>query len=300
MVLNNQMALTAYSPLYDPLVIGFGVSETWVIILQTMPHVSFFPMSFVVSLMFKKMKKVNVFRCSPIIMLLGAWLRLFAFTGNNPFWVLLAANTFFTLGAPILLNGLSIVTIAWFREKEKNLATAVIATGATLGGLIGNAIPGVYSAGLNKEDPVADLRVLRETIFAQNCIVSVLCILFLVLFRAKPKNFPSQLAFEADSLDSKKHVKGQRSAILAALCSNKDFICNCFIFVTIFGTLTSFPVFLSNLFKPGNYSTSDLSLIGALSIAGGMFGSLFTGIILDKTQAYLCVSRLQTFSCALL
>ena len=71
-------------------------------------------------------------------------------------------------------------------------------------------------------------------------------------------------------------------------------------FVTIFGTLTSFPVFLSNLFKPGNYSTSDLSLIGVLSIAGGLFGSLFTGIFLDKTQAYLCVSRLQTFSCAIL
>ena len=153
MVCNNQMAFGGYTPLFDPLKTGFGVDEIWITVLLTQPHVTFFPMSFVVSFMFSKMKTIHVFWCSAILMMLGAWLRMFAFTGNNPFWVLLASTTLFTQGGPIILNGLSIMIINWFKAEEKARATAVVAVGATFGGLLGNIIPGIFAAGLDKTDP---------------------------------------------------------------------------------------------------------------------------------------------------
>ena len=154
MVCNNQMAFGAYTPLFDPLKTGFGVDEIYITILLTQPHVTFFPMSFVVSFMFSKMKTIHVFWLAAILMIIGGWLRMFAFTGNNPFWVLMAATTLFTQGGPIILNGLSIMIINWFKAEEKARATAVVAVGATSGGLLGNIIPGIFAAGLDKQDPV--------------------------------------------------------------------------------------------------------------------------------------------------
>ena len=43
--------------------------------------------------------------------------------------------------------------INWFKAEEKARATAVVAVGATAGGLLGNIIPGIFAAGLDKEDP---------------------------------------------------------------------------------------------------------------------------------------------------
>ena len=110
-------------------------------------------MCIIVSVMFAYMKEVNVFRCASIIILVGGWLRQLAFIGNNAFWILLAANSFYVLAAPILLNGISVMIIAWFRTKESNTAAAAIGIGSTVGGLIGNFIPGIYAIGLDKTDP---------------------------------------------------------------------------------------------------------------------------------------------------
>ena len=170
---------------------GFGIGDSAIIALQTIPNGTFIPMSIIVSLMFHYMKDVYVYRLSAIIMLLGSWLRLLAFTGSTSFWVLLSSNSFFVLSAPILLNGLSRMIISWFQVRESNTATAVIGIGATFGGLLGNGIPGIFAAGLDVHDSEADLLVLKKTIYTQNGLITLVSLLFLILFKAKPVSPPS-------------------------------------------------------------------------------------------------------------
>ena len=59
-------------------------------------------------------------------------------------------------------------------------------------------------------------------------------------------------------------------------------------------------VILTPLFNPGNYSTSELSLIGVSFVLGGMIFLFVFGIVLDRTQAYLKAARLLTTAVVLL
>ena len=161
MVCNVVMALSSFGPLADPIATGFGVDEEWVVLLQSMPHFTYFPMTFVTSYMFANMQPVNVFRCAPFFMIIGGWCRLLAFTGSNNFWIFFASNCVFTLAQPILLNGISIVTVSWFKEKERATATAIIGLGPHLGSLAGPTISGIFAKGLDKTDPKADLHVVK-------------------------------------------------------------------------------------------------------------------------------------------
>ena len=168
----------------------------------TMNHIIYGPVSMLVSWMFKNMKSVNVFRTAAVLMAVSAWLRLLAFTEHKMFSVLFVFNTVFTMAGPVIYNGLSILTISWFKEKEKAKAASIFGLGGAVGGLLGVAIPGVVAIGLDKHDPEADLRVTRNSIFVANCLVTVLCILFLIFFQSKPKNPPSKLALEAEKIAS--------------------------------------------------------------------------------------------------
>ena len=130
MTFNSNMIVASFNSLVDPIVTGFGVSEAWVITMMTMSHIIYAPVSFMVSWMFKTMQAVNVFRIAAILMLIGAWFRLFAFTEAKMFWALFISNTIFTMAGPIVFNGLSIVVLSWFRETEKATATSVMGFGA--------------------------------------------------------------------------------------------------------------------------------------------------------------------------
>ena len=123
--------------------------------------------------------------------------------------------------------------------------------------------------------------------------------MFLALFRAKPISPPSLLAFEAEKSVSKKREKGERRTLVRALCTNSSFVITAILFIVLFGTMTSLPVYLATLFSPGNYTVSALSTIGSFSVVGGMIGSPSAGTMLDKTGGYRCAARIQTISCAI-
>ena len=60
------------------------------------------------------------------------------------------------------------------------------------------AIPGVIAMGLDKTDAEADFVTVRNCILCANCILTVICTLFLILFRGKPEHPPSRIAIESE------------------------------------------------------------------------------------------------------
>ena len=106
----------------------------------------------------------------------------------------------------------------------------MIGIGATFGGLLGNGIPGIFAAGLDVSDSEADLLVLKKTIYTQNGLITLVSLLFLILFKAKPKTPPSKTAYEAEHTAAKTKVKGEKRGLCKVLCCNLSFVCNCIIF----------------------------------------------------------------------
>ena len=145
------------------------------------------------------------------------------------------------------------------------------------------AIPGVIAIGLDKTDAAADIIVIRNCVFVADCILSVICLLFLILFRGKPAQPPSKMALEAEKVATEKRTNQEMGSILSKLCRNANFVCNCVIFVIFWGLQSTMAVILTPLFSPGKYSTSELSLIGVSFVLGGMIFLFVYGIVLDKT-----------------
>ena len=52
MAFNANMIVASFNSLVDPIVIGFGVAETWIIVMMTVPHIIYAPLSLLVSRMF--------------------------------------------------------------------------------------------------------------------------------------------------------------------------------------------------------------------------------------------------------
>jgi len=206
--------------------------------------------------MFQKLQAATVFRIAATVMLVGAWIRMGAFTEDKAFWVIFLGNFIFVFSGPMVFNGLSLVTITWFPESEKAKATAIIGFGAQCGSFVGMAIPGVIAVGLDKTDPVADFNTIRECILVANGVLTVTCTLFLVLYRAKPPHPPSRIAVEAEKKTLTNRKAGNWGPILKQLCRNKDYICNATIFVIFWGIQSTVAVILTPLFAPGGYTTS--------------------------------------------
>ena len=65
--INYNTVLCSFNTLVDPIVIGFGVKQEAVIMMITMNHIIYGPVSFIVSWMLKNMKSVNVFRAAAVL-----------------------------------------------------------------------------------------------------------------------------------------------------------------------------------------------------------------------------------------
>ena len=70
--------------------------------------------------------------------------------GRGLFWVLFIGNVVFDCSSPMIFNGLSLVTTAWYGEKEQAYVIALIGLlGGQLGGITGLVITGIVARGLD-------------------------------------------------------------------------------------------------------------------------------------------------------
>ena len=289
---NCNMVVASFNALVDPMKTGFAVNEAWIIIMMTVPHIIYAPMSVVTAKMFQTFRSATVFRVAVLLMLVGSWTRIFAFVGDGMFWVLFLGNFIFVTSGPFVFNGLTLVIIAWYPEAEKSTATSIIGFGAQCGSFAGMAIPGVIAMGLDKTDAKADFNTVRSCILVADIISTFMCVMFLLVFRAKPKHYPSKIAVEAERRSNANRNSSQWRTILVKLCHNKNYICNATIFMIFWGIQSTMAVILTPLLSPGNYTTSELSLVGVCFVSGGMVFLFVYGIVLDRTRAYLTAARL--------
>lgn len=102
---------------------------------------------------------------------------------------------------------------------------------------------------------------------------------FALAIRDKPEYAPSMVSLK-DPEEPSMLIN------IVKVAKNCNFILLNIVFSLINGTFLSFGAVLSELFSPLGFTPSEISLIGAVTIIMGVFGSFATGWILQKTHKY--------------
>lgn len=113
-----------------------------------------------------------------------------------------------------------------------------------VGSVVGLTISGMLSVGIEKTDKENCYQVLRSITFTQNCFITAVCLLMLLLFREKPSEPPSAVAFVKQSR------KKLGKTMYKKLLGNRTYVGNGIIFTILWGTYTAIGNLLSPLFGP--------------------------------------------------
>jgi len=203
------------------------------------------------------------------------------------------------VAGPLFCSAVSIIANVWFGDKDRNIATALGSIGGPLGNLVSLVFTGVVFAGYVLEDDEKhggdDLKArIKLLLIVQNVIVSFFCISLFLLVKEKPAHPPSRSA-----LDKPADIKMGKE--MATLLKNKNYVMVLLIFSILSGNFVTVANLLSPLFAPYHYSASFIASFGAAFTFGGVIGSIIVGIVLDKTKAFLRVTRLICFmSCGMI
>lgn len=128
----------------------------------------------------------------------------------------------------------------------------------------------------------------RIIVYAQNGLFSLICILFVLFFREKPKAPPSKLSLIFRQLSQ----SGIREDI-KTLSKNRNFVFNLVVFSCVWGNYITLGNVLTPLFGP-QFTSAEISLIGMIFVVTGAIGCFLMGTWLDKTKQYLFAIRFIT------
>ena len=101
----------------------------------------------------------------------------------------------------------------------------------------------------------------------------------MVCMRSRPTHPPSAVAL----------APVEHPGLIAGLkevCKNKSLFRLTIANAIFIGFVLSLNTFISSIFSPFGYTPYQICMIGVTMLVGGAIGSVITGIILDRTQAY--------------
>ena len=129
-------------------------------------------------------------------------------------------------------------------------------------------------------------REIADLMAYQNIWITVICIPFFFLIRDAPAHPPSLVATQEPERQPFCKMVGE-----ALKCKSYVFLLIAFSLTD--GTLITFSDVLSSVFS--EFTASQISIIGAMTVIAGVVSSLSTAIMLKKTQKYLLTLRIVCF-----
>ena len=209
---------------------------------------------------------------------MGGWLRALSFLGDQgTYWVLVLGTFVFFVANPFILNSISIIANMWFADNERARCIAISGLTGPFGSLLGLALTGVISIGIDIDDVAMCTSRLKQIIYGQNIIFTVFVLLFIILFREKPETPPSKTALTFRLL-SQTGIKED----IRTLSANRNFLLTATTFVIMWGNFIALGNTLTPIFND-DFTPSEISLIGVAFVIAGVIGCFMMGLFVDKT-----------------
>ena len=113
----------------------------------------YFPLNILAAWFFAHLKHHHNLMIAAALQIVGCWIRVFSFYGEENFWILMLGSFIFSMANPLILNSMSVISNMWFGDADRSRAVAIAGLMAPLGSLIGLALSGILAAGVDAEDP---------------------------------------------------------------------------------------------------------------------------------------------------
>uniref|UniRef100_A0A7S2R8P7 Major facilitator superfamily (MFS) profile domain-containing protein n=1 Tax=Mucochytrium quahogii TaxID=96639 RepID=A0A7S2R8P7_9STRA len=231
----------------------------------------------------------TIILCGSFLNALAACIKI-ACAEQDRFWLLLTAQVIASLAQVFTLGMPPKVAATWFHGRQVSTATACGVFGNQLGNALGFLMP-VNMVPSSSSSSVSETRAgLFKMYLAMGLITSVIFILSLVFFDAKPKTPPSaaQHAFELHRNQKSKEpyymqIKtflNSRTTILLTVSYG--------ILTGVFYAVTTLLAQEVLFYFPGH--DTDVGNLGLVIIFTGLVGAIIGGVLLDRTKRFKLVS----------
>lgn len=223
------------------------------------------------------------------------------------------------LAQPMFVNIVAYISMLWFPEAERDLATTIGSMFSPLGNALGQVLP---PALVSEQDGTISGMSALQGVECVLCAVSLL--LVVVFFQSEPPTPPSAVALNRSMIqsstdvgDAKKSTSAPSDASdhygsfqkeLKLLFTDRNFVILFTVFSLGLGLFNALLTLLYQFIQPYGYSNDDAGNFGAAFIVSGLIGSALAGWILNKYKRYnltlkiyivLVVTAILVFVCEL-
>lgn len=194
------------------------------------------------------------------------------------FWPVLFGTILQACAAPFIINCQQVICNKWFSDKERALATAMMAISMPMGTGLAFLLTGNYFADTDQTNE-QNRDNLGDLLGSQSIIFTVVYVSFQLVFREKPEHPPSAIA-EVPVEDKK------FGDAFIAMKENKSFMYLNVAFALMFGFYLSLGNLISSIFTPFGFSPADLAMVGLQLLGSGIVGAVIVGIWIDRTKTF--------------
>jgi MFS family permease len=260
--LTIQILWISYAPITGPAGNFYGVSDRHIGFLAMTFMIAFIPLSIPVSWMIDTFGfRVAV---STGAILMGIFGLMRGMVGDN-YTLVLISTIGVAVAQPFLLNAWTTVPAKWFAPEERATAVGLV----TLANLIGTALGMVLTPILLEQLSIPTIQLIYGGLTALSSL------LFILLARETPPTPPCPEGVEVRALmlDGLKHALKIKSFWFYLLVS--------FIGMGIFNGITTW---VESIIRPRGFTPTDAGTLGALMLAGGLFGAVIMPAFSDKQR----------------
>ncbi|OJX43882.1 MAG: hypothetical protein BGO78_02655 [Chloroflexi bacterium 44-23] len=258
--LTIQILWIAYAPITVVAAAYYSVTDLQIGFLSMVFMIAFIPLSIPVSWLLDTYGYRLAVGIGVVLM--GIFSLLRGFAGQN-YPLVLWSTIGIAAAQPFLLNAWTTVPAKWFPLQGRATAVGLV----TLSSLLGIALGMVITPLLVESLAIATVQLIYGALAAFSAI------LFLILAREKPPTPPCAAGEESRALmlDGLKHALNNRTFWFILFIS--------FIGLGIFNGITTW---VESIIRPRGFTPTDAGTLGALFIAGGLFGAVVLPALSDK------------------
>ena len=260
--LTIQMLWIVYAPITGPAAHFYGVADLQIGLLSMVFMIVFIPLAIPVGWAIDTYGFHKAVSVGAIVMGIFGVARGLA--GPSYTWVLICTIGL-AISQPFLLVAWTKVPAQWFPIEERATAVGLV----TLAALVGTALGMVLTPILIKSISIATVQLLYGGLAAFSAV------LFLVYAREHPPTPPGPpgLQVRAFMLDGLKRVFKVRDFLLCLVVS--------FIGLGLFNGVSTW---IENIIRPRGFTPTDAGTLGAVMLAGGLFGAVIMPRFSDKAH----------------
>lgn len=284
----NSTVWVAVSSIQAPAIQLYGVSADSIVLLTNLVYVLFIPGTILSSFLLSKYGLYTTSSTGAAFLCLASWCRVFS-AFNKLFLMEIVASILFSIGQPLVMNGVAKFCNHWMAPKERFVGTMIYNTvPASLGAAILELVAAKHVTG--PEQVPAYLLLIAGSI-------SLITILFLIIMKERPPTPPEYR--QPISIITTRLLRSRNNDEQSGCCQyiyesisnicralkNVMFLSSLFIATVAVLIICAYPAASYNILHPLGYEQARIDDLTAIFFVTGIIGAVVVAPIADCARS---------------